>query len=265
MVTLRRHAEPHEAWFASPQQQPPTGGLAVAEVKHLWWFLDGAIMTPDVRHHLWRSWGLCPRHAWAYAAVEIELRGGRPFSVAILYEDLVRRAAKVLDKAWLLPWPYAARRLRSRAICFTCDYLSLQQTTLRYHEPIFEEYCSRVNRLERIRTTLAESQAIWEGRSCPLCLGGQGIPCRPHLLSGAGPAKGTASLADSLRSLGNRLGRFIDSMSWNGPVATPEIKVAWVEALGWFAGWDMPARLTTGQSWSDAPVSQDRSGASGRD
>jgi len=61
--------------------------LAFGEVKQLWWFLGGSIMSPGTRHRPWRSWGFCPRHTWAHAVVERELRV-QPFSTAILYEDL---------------------------------------------------------------------------------------------------------------------------------------------------------------------------------
>ena len=37
-----------------------------------------------------------PHHAWGYAVAEIEVHGGGPLSTSILYEDLTRRAARVV-------------------------------------------------------------------------------------------------------------------------------------------------------------------------
>ena len=53
-----------------------------------------------------RFLGLCPRHSWAYAVVEVELwqagagvRGGhQPFDVTVLYEDLLGHVADGLDQ-----------------------------------------------------------------------------------------------------------------------------------------------------------------------
>ena len=53
-------------------------------------------MNAAVRRRMVRTWGPCPRHAWAQAVVEIELRGGVPFTVTILYADLTGRAAATL-------------------------------------------------------------------------------------------------------------------------------------------------------------------------
>jgi hypothetical protein len=73
--------------------------LSIREVKQLWWWQrDGAIMTPRIRGQLRRAFGLCPRHTWAHFAAECELRG-RPFSTAILYQDLVSWAAQSLRQA----------------------------------------------------------------------------------------------------------------------------------------------------------------------
>jgi hypothetical protein len=78
------------------------------EIRQIWSFLDGAIMDVGTRQHLWRSWGLCPRHAWCYAVAELEIRGGRPFSTTILYEELVGRAARLISRTKLLPWALVA-------------------------------------------------------------------------------------------------------------------------------------------------------------
>ena len=51
--------------------------LTAEEVRPLWSFVHGDIMDPGIRVQLRRSLGLCPRHTWAYAVVEIELEANR--------------------------------------------------------------------------------------------------------------------------------------------------------------------------------------------
>src|SRR5581483_6405555 len=58
--------------------------FSTVEVKQLWWFLDGAIMSPFTRERLHATWGFCPRHTWAYLIAECELRL-MPRGVLILY------------------------------------------------------------------------------------------------------------------------------------------------------------------------------------
>lgn len=80
--------------------------LSVEEVRQLWSFIHGDIMDGNMRRLLRASLGLCPRHTWAYAVVEIELwqagagaRGGhQPFDVTVLYEDLLDHVADGLDR-----------------------------------------------------------------------------------------------------------------------------------------------------------------------
>jgi hypothetical protein len=82
----------------------PAGSLelSVEEVRQLWSFIHGDIMDGSARRLLGVSLGLCPRHAWAYAVVEVELwqagagaRGGhQPFDVTVLYDDLLDHVAE---------------------------------------------------------------------------------------------------------------------------------------------------------------------------
>lgn len=53
-----------------PDEEHP---LAVEEVRLLWSFVHGDIMDGSTRSALRRSWGLCARHSWGHAIVEIEL------------------------------------------------------------------------------------------------------------------------------------------------------------------------------------------------
>ena len=229
---MRAHKD-RPSGAGNPLLEPPT----TAEVKQLWWFFDGSIMNPEPRHHLWQSWGFCPRHAWLHAAAEIELRGGRPFSTAILYEDLTARAASAAESH--LPWELVARKLRSRTYCFTCDY-----TVMSAGDPTFHDRRDRVAKLERTRALLEDLDTVWRTRSCPVCLGGTGPICRPHLLASPHPPEDRAFLASTIRELARSLRVYVKSMTWQGPTASDEVKASWIEALGWFGSWEWPDALT---------------------
>lgn len=209
--------------------------LSLAEVKQLWWFFDGAIMNVGVRHHLWRSWGLCPRHAWAHGAAECELRY-KPFGTSILHEDLTRRAAQAAGRK--PKQPTVARRFASRDVCFTCDYTSIS----RDGDPSFRSHQDRVNGFERTRRYFIDTRDAWESRSCPLCLGGHGLVCRQHLLQGVDPP---TDLRPQLFALSDRLYAFVKSMTWGGKPVGPLENASWIESLGWFAGWDYPRKVSS--------------------
>jgi hypothetical protein len=207
--------------------------LAPQEVRHLARFVDGAIMDPDVRQALHRSWGPCPRHSWGYAVVELELRGGRPFGTSILWEDLTRRAARVARG----PRSVALRRLRGRGRCFTCEHLALPEA----EEREARAAARRVNRLSATRLALELTREEWEPRTCPACAGGGGPTCRLHL-----DERTAAGLAGELTAIADRLDRFVHSMTYRGEPATPAERASWVEALGWFAGWCYPLAALRG-------------------
>jgi hypothetical protein len=229
---------------ARPEQnEPPSPAVDVgeltftlAEVKQLWWFLDGAMMAPDVRRHLREGWGFCPRHSWGLGVVECQLRGGTPFATAILYEDLTRRAARLHNRSIPLLREDARSALEPKRPCFTCEYAELGGEV----EPSFRNKQERVNRLDRVRRRVEEARAEWEPRACPLCHGGSGLVCRQHILAGAEPQPG---LRPELEALADRLKVFVGSQTVGGAPAGPLERAAWIEALGWFSGWDYARKL----------------------
>lgn len=205
--------------------------LSGVEVKQLWFDLSGSsVMDASIRRRMVRSWGPCPRHAWAQAIVEIELRGGVPFTIAILYADLVGRAVGAIRT------DDVRQALLPRDVCVTCDYCRFADL-----DPAFEQRTKRANERQRTRALLAASQRQWQPAICPACQPGRtGPPCRPHLIAGADLPD---ELPTHLEQLQARLQHFQKSMTWHGPVATPADRASWVEALGFFAGWSAPLTL----------------------
>jgi hypothetical protein len=210
-----------------------TAALEPVEVEHLWWFADGAIMQAPVRRDLWRSWGLCGRHAWAYAVTECELRY-QPLGAAILYLDLLERALRLLGRRWL-PWPVKVRGLRSRGTCPTCVFMTVGQPRER-----FAHDTHQVNRRDRYAGYLAAGQKRWAPARCPACGGGSGQLCRPHLVAGA--VTGASQLGRDqlayLADVARRLEEFKASMIADGPPLGPDAASGFIEAIGFVAGWE---------------------------
>lgn len=220
------------------RKSPPPDDLTAPEVKYFWSFHDGSIMNVDIRQHLWRSWGFCPRHTWALAVTEPPYRLSLHGTV-ILYEDLTGRAVKVLRRPGLTD-AAGARRLRSRDSCFACDFVAVSRRVAGERDPKLVELTRQVNKRERFMEFLTTTRTLWWPHTCPECLGGTGPVCRQHILAGA-PFPDV--VGTNLEHIRGRLHALAGSMRWKGPVADDEAKASLVEALGWFAGWEYPAVL----------------------
>jgi hypothetical protein len=200
------------------------------EVKQLWWFRDGSIMSVPIRQRLWEGRGLCYRHAWGYALLEIEMMAGRAFSTAILYSDFTDRAAKL----------FAGKRgfgrrpkLAATQPCLTCDHLRTTE-----HQSLTGAEWPRgaeiVNRGQNTRLLVGWCAETWQGASCPDCLGGSGPTCRPHLIAGAEPSAG---ISETLAGMAARLEPLVRSMTVDRTDIGDSERSSWIEAIGWFTGW----------------------------
>jgi hypothetical protein len=239
----------------------PVGGigLSVEEVRRLWSFVHGEIMGGTVRGHLRASLGLCPRHAWGHAVVEIELwqagagarAGHQPFDVAVLYEDLLELAAGSLLRAatWLHPERSRAPvETRQCHICRELAELPPPGFRLGYANADSVVLAAEANRLVHTTAWCRETRRQWASAVCQECLGGIGTDplrlCRRHL-SGKGdiPREAGIAIAGQLQEIRGRLLRLIASMTDRGAPATAAEDASWIEALGWFAGWGLPIYL----------------------
>jgi len=244
--------------------------LSVEEVRQLWSFIHGDIMDGSMRRLLRASLGLCPRHAWAYAVVEIELwqagagaRGGhQPFDVTILYEDLLEHVAEGLDRKSSLLNRHPDEVLQPVGPCRICaDMASPDLTGLRmgYANSNTEALAVEANTLVHTTTWCLETVGLWRGRVCPACdpatAEGAGEPallCRFHLAARRPlPEPLRHAVASRLREIRARVRHLTDSMTDYGqPVGAAE-DASWIEAVGFFAGWGLPLYLATDaeQAW----------------
>lgn len=261
--------------MSGPDQGPSAlllhEGLKPDEVRELWSFVHGDIMMGGLRRQLRDHLGLCDRHAWGHAVVEIELweygpgktGGHQPFDVAVLHEDLLGQVAAQLTAYRPSRRHGPERLLARRGTCRICSELKgAPGKVIGYAAQDNAPLVAEANRMAYTRRWLVGSADVWSSRACPACRAGGGSPapnaqvpdrsgggvlCRRHLLERHDLDTVAAhAQARHLSGLQGRLARHLTSMTSSGPPCTPDDRVAWVEALGWFAGWELPLALTGG-------------------
>ncbi|BCT77936.1 hypothetical protein SCMU_37780 [Sinomonas cyclohexanicum] len=256
----------------SVPENPLSGGpllLTTEEVRLLWSFVHGDIMSAPMRAWLRASLGFCPRHTWAYAVVEIELwesgvgeRGGhQPFDVSVLYEDLCRTLSERLDRPRSWGRRVEAALVPSRR-CYLCTQLEgapREGFALGYANSNSAALAAEANLLRHTRRWCAATVEEWLPSACQACLGaaapetddGGTRLCRLHLAeavrTGAADEGHIATLlagaADRLASIAQRLAALAGSMTAEGAPADARTEASWIEALGFFGGWQFPAYL----------------------
>jgi hypothetical protein len=242
--------------------------LSVEEVRQLWSFVHGDIMASGIRVRLRESLGLCPRHTWAYAVVEIELwltgagrRGGhQPFDVSVLYEDLLGRVAAGLARPATVLHRHPESVLVPQGSCPICAELVPAEVSgprLGYAASNSAALTVEANTLEFTARWCVESVGEWGGRVCPDCrtMAGDAMDrerepgddawlCRVHLLARGLPPEGLLPrVVEHLVDVRDRLQRLNMSMTVGGAPAVPADDASWIEALGFFAGWALPLYL----------------------
>jgi hypothetical protein len=236
--------------------------LSAEEVRQLWSFIHGDIMDGSMRRLLRASLGLCPRHTWAYAVVEIELwqagagaRGGhQPFDVTVLYEDLLEHVADGLGRKSSLLHRHPDEVLLPVGPCRICaDMASPDLPGLRmgYANSNTEALTVEANGLAQTTAWCRETLSRWRDRVCPDCdpdtREGAVDPvllCRFHLAARRPlPEPLRHAVAARLREVRGRMRHLTDSMTDYGAPVGDEENASWIEAIGFFAGWGLPLYL----------------------
>lgn len=211
--------------------------LSPGEVHYLWWFVQGSIMEPDTRRRLLLAWGMCERHSFGALAAEAAFRHGYLHGQAILYEDLMERAARAFELAGPLPGARLARRLRARARCQMCEF---------GYGPDSESHISpervAVGRdITLLSGFLAEAEHHWRATVCGRCAGGNAqVRCRVHLLEDlrSDPSLSLEPHRALVRRIFSHLSRYSASFQWElRGTDTTEERAALVSAIGWCSGW----------------------------
>ena len=240
--------------------------LTVEEVRLLWAFVHGDIMDGGIRIQLRDSLGLCPRHTWAYAVVEVELwqtgagarAGHQPFDVTVLYEDLLDHVATGLIRPPTLLRRHPERILTASAPCRVCVEMApsgFAGMRLGYAASNSAALADEANLTVWTRKWCVETAPVWTSRVCPACHRepvetgrtlDESLLCRTHLrgLGSLSPAL-RDEVAARLRVLQQRMHRLNSSMTQFGAPATLQDDASWIETLGFFAGWGLPVYLAS--------------------
>jgi len=241
--------------FLLQTKELPSGAefqLSNGEIHYLYWFIQGSIMVPDIRHRLRRAWGFCERHAWGYILVEAAFYRGYMHGAVLLYEDLLTPALSAFRlKGPLRHWRLE-RSLHQKGPCPMC-------------EMGFGPHSKGIGRQELIETgrnptelrALAfNTQKHWAKTVCGRCIGSESDQrCRRHLIEEV-----SMGLIDALSphkilveyiyhhiNLYHRSFRF----EFQGS-ETDEDMAALISAVGWCSGWKIFLSIYTGESFCRA-------------
>ncbi|TFB86861.1 hypothetical protein E3O44_06755 [Cryobacterium algoricola] len=242
----------------------PDHNLSVEEVKLLWSFLHGDIMIGGIRQRLREHWGLCPRHSWGHAVVEIELwqagaglrAGHQPFEIGILYEDLLETMIRKLSDSR----PRSRMSvLTPRGICPICR--DLRGPAIPgiggggYAGSDSAALTIEANEMIHMRQWVAETRTLWH--ACPSCASTRddvdAVLCRRHILQrGSLTDEDARSLVVKLSDTRELLVPLVESMTQTGRPSTGLADASWIHALGWFHGWTFPLALA--QCGAESPL-----------
>ena len=184
--------------------------------------------------------------------------------MSLLYDDLLADVIRRLTHHRRWRWS-VTDQLQVRASCRICD--AVKPTGVEAVTPATgyagadtDMLTLEANAMTFTTAWLKETQVIWRPRACPVCLSeaardhdttpagfsDQDIDtlCRRHLLVGDQVRTVDGQeLAARLEPLRRRLLRLLESMTEGGAPSTLDDDGAWVQTLGWFAGWGLPLAL----------------------
>ncbi len=238
------------------------------EVRELWSFVHGDIMMGGLRQQLLSYLGLCDRHTWGHAVVEIELwqygpgktGGHQPFDVAVLYVDLLAKVSTGLSGYRPSRRHPAEDVLGRRGTCRICTEIAGDTSTvIGYAAQDTAPLVTETNRMSYTRSWIVRSAELWLPRACPGChpmgsapedrAGETAMLCRAHLMEQHDLDVSTAhAYAGHLAALAARLNHHLRSMTDSESTGTADDQTAWIETLGWFAGWGLPLALASGRA-----------------
>jgi hypothetical protein len=206
-------------------------------VHFVWWFIQGGIMEPETRARLRRAWGFCERHAWGALLAEAAFRQGFLHGPAILYEDLMARAAGRFPTGGLWPARRLVHRLRSTGPCLMCD-AGFRKGSPGTARP---ELVRAGQDPAALRAIAAATEQYWRPTVCGECLG---VPararCRPHLVDDAAGRRrpDAEEHRDLVETLTAHLAAYARSFIWEfRGTETRHDRAALISAVGWCSGW----------------------------
>lgn len=228
-----RPSRPRRDW-------PATDG----EINFLWSFMDGSIMVPETRERLHRAWGFCERHAWIALAVEMAYRRRFVMGSAVLYEDLMERAAHAARARGPFPGRQLSRRLGSDGPCLLCD-LNVAAASGAFAP---QRRLARGRGTAALRRFALDHESHWAPHVCGVCRpAGTVARCRPHLLADirAGKPVDLAHQRAQIDGIRRHVAALLNAYCAEfRDTDTAEDRAALLRAVGWCSGWRPLLTLT---------------------
>jgi hypothetical protein len=226
--------------FLYQTQRPPEESelrLSEGEIHYLWWFIQGSIMVPEIRHRLRRAWGFCERHAWGELLVEAAFYQGYMHGPALLYEDLLKPALPAFCLQGPLKNLRLARNLRNRGPCHMCE-MGYGPESKGIVNP---ERIERGRDVTQLFTLARRTEKYWEKAICGRCAGNGSIQrCRRHLIEDAsmGLIDRFSTHSALVEYIFHHLSLYYRSfrLEFHG-TETEEDRAALISAVGWCSGW----------------------------
>lgn len=220
-----------------PFREESEFGLSDGEIHYLYWFIQGSIMSPDVRQRLRRAWGFCERHAWGYVLVEAAFCRGYMHGASLLYEDLLTPALSISRMRGPLQNWRLVKDLRNRGPCPMCK-MGFGPHSKGIASP---ELVKRGRDITELGKLADSTETYWQKTICGRCAkNGSAQRCRRHLIEDA--SKGLVDTFFTHSTLVEyifcHLSRYHRSfrLEFQG-TQTAEDVAALISAVGWCSGW----------------------------
>ena len=211
--------------------------LSDGEIHCLWWFIQGSIMDPDIRHRLRRAWGFCERHAWGFILTEAAFRGGYMHGPALLYDDILKPALSVFRFGGPLRTRRLARSLRAKGPCPMCE-MGFGPGSKGLARP---ELIERGRDITELLALASRTETYWKKSMCGRCAkNGSAQRCRRHLMedTSMGLTDTLSTHSTMMQYIFYHLSRYHRSFRFEFRGSeTEEDMAALISAVGWCSGW----------------------------
>lgn len=174
---------------------------------------------------------MCERHAWGFISVEAAFRQGYMHGPAIVYDDLMRKAARVFDGRSIV------KGLHEKGPCHMCEmgYGPHSKGAAR------PEFLKTGRDLTGIRALAKRTSPYWQRTVCGICAGtGSAMRCRRHLMEdlSARKIKDLSMHERLVRYIARHMSVYALSFryEYNG-TETEEDVAALISTVGWCSGW----------------------------
>jgi len=194
-------------------------------------------MIVETRMRLRKAWGMCPRHGLGALCAEAAWRHNYLHGPAILYAELMGRAARAFGARGPALRRQLRYRLRERGPCLMCE-LGFGPESQGFIAP---DALAIGRDTSYLREFMRSTEPQWAKCVCGICTGDGAVPrCRVHLLEAlrTGIAVDLVAQRALVQQINHHLERYRRSFGWDKRgTETAADRAALVSAAGWCCGW----------------------------